>query len=79
MSPAQSAHFGSYAPGNKTAVVPVHQLPLYTHDWIGLKELDRRGGLQLQHCPGEHMDLGSGDCGMRAVRDWVGWEEAYAP
>jgi palmitoyl-protein thioesterase len=47
--------------------------PLYTHDWIGLRELDEKGGLKLEHCPGEHMDLDGGDCGMRMVRDWVGW------
>lgn len=73
VSPAQSAHFATYAQGNKTLVVPMEDQPLYTHDWIGLRELDEKGGLELEHCPGEHMDLDGGDCGMRMVRDWVGW------
>lgn len=46
---------------------------LYMEDWIGLRSLNERGGVRLEHCPGEHMDLGSGDCGMRMVRDWLGW------
>jgi len=47
--------------------------PLYTQDWIGLRELDEKRGLWLEHCPGEHMDLDTGDCGMNMVMRWVGW------
>jgi palmitoyl-protein thioesterase len=46
---------------------------LYKADYIGLRELNDADRLVMEHCPGEHMDLGSGDCGLRMVRDWVGW------
>ncbi|EIW70935.1 hypothetical protein TREMEDRAFT_29260 [Tremella mesenterica DSM 1558] len=71
VSPAQSAHFATYSPENKTLVVPMEQQNLYQQDWIGLRELDETGRLVLDHCPGEHMDLGGG-CGHRMIRDWVG-------
>jgi len=74
VSPAQSAHFATYTPGNKTQIIPIHDQPLYVDDWIGVRELDEKGGLKLEHCPGEHMDLDGGDCGMNMVRDWVGWD-----
>jgi palmitoyl-protein thioesterase len=72
VSPAQSAHFWTYAPGDKTLLVPLQSQPLYTEDWIGLRDLDERGRLHLDHCPGEHMDLDSGDCAKKAVDRWVG-------
>ncbi|WVO16415.1 hypothetical protein L204_104090 [Cryptococcus depauperatus] len=74
VSPAQSAHFATFAPNNKTQIISIDHQPLYQHDWIGLKALDKKKGLKLEHCPGEHMDLGGeGGCGERMVRDWVGW------
>nr|XP_019045996.1 palmitoyl-protein thioesterase [Kwoniella bestiolae CBS 10118]OCF24926.1 palmitoyl-protein thioesterase [Kwoniella bestiolae CBS 10118] len=74
VSPAQSAHFATYSPSNKTLIIPMDEQPMYTGDWIGLRSLDSKGGLKLEHCPGEHMNLGGeGGCGERMVRDWVGW------
>ncbi|KAK1922121.1 putative palmitoyl-protein thioesterase [Papiliotrema laurentii] len=72
VSPAQSAHFWTYSTANKTVLVPLEEQRLYTEDWIGLRQLQDKGGLILEHCPGEHMDLGEGDCGMRIVKEWVG-------
>lgn len=42
---------------NGTEVIPLRARKLYTEDWIGLRELDRNGGLKLRTCPGEHMQL----------------------
>ncbi|KAK6910380.1 hypothetical protein I203_104412 [Kwoniella mangroviensis CBS 8507] len=76
VSPAQSSHFATYSPLNKTVIIPMTDQPMYIGDWIGLKSLDEKGGLTLEHCPGEHMDLGGeGGCGERMVRGWVGWKE----
>lgn len=75
VSPGVSAHFASYSPANKTVLVPMEEQDMYTHDWIGLKALDERKALHLERCPGEHMDLDSGDCGMKAVERWVGWKQ----
>lgn len=74
VSPGESAHFAVYSPANKTVLVPMQDQDMYKYDWIGLRTLDERKALHLERCPGEHMDLGSGDCGMNAVRDWVGWK-----
>jgi palmitoyl-protein thioesterase len=52
---------------------------MYKQDWIGLRGLDEKGGLTFESCPGEHMDLGGGDCGMRMLRDWVGWDISGRP
>jgi palmitoyl-protein thioesterase len=77
VSPAESAHFATYSSApdneNKTLIVPMEDQRMYTHDWIGLRALDQKGGVHLLHCPGEHMDLGEGDCAVNVVRDWVGW------
>ncbi|ADV20138.1 palmitoyl-protein thioesterase [Cryptococcus gattii E566] len=74
VSPAQSSHFATYAPNNKTEIIPLHKQPLYKEDWIGLKGLEQKGGLRLEHCPGEHMDLGGEKgCGEIMVSKWVGW------
>ncbi|WWD17536.1 hypothetical protein CI109_101977 [Kwoniella shandongensis] len=76
VSPAQSSQFATYAPSNKSEIIPLHSQPLYKHDWIGLRSLDEKGGLQLEHCPGEHMDIGGeGGCGERILRKWVGWDK----
>ncbi|KAI6353753.1 hypothetical protein MCOR25_008896 [Pyricularia grisea] len=42
---------------NGTEVIPLRARKLYTEDWIGLRELDRNGGLKLRTCPGDHMQL----------------------
>ncbi|WVQ82426.1 hypothetical protein IAT38_004554 [Cryptococcus sp. DSM 104549] len=74
VSPAQSSHFATYSPTNKTEIIPLYQQPIYTEDWIGLRALDEQGGLRLEHCPGEHMDIGGEKgCGERMVKKWVGW------
>lgn len=72
VSPAQSAHFWTYAPGNKTVLVPLEEQEIYTEDRIGLRKLDQEGKLFLEHCPGEHMDLDSGDCAKKVLQKWVG-------
>ncbi|KAI0442146.1 palmitoyl-protein thioesterase 1 [Xylaria telfairii] len=37
--------------------IPLRARKLYTEDWIGLRELDRKGGLKFKSTPGEHMQL----------------------
>ncbi|KAI0534024.1 palmitoyl-protein thioesterase 1 [Xylaria digitata] len=36
---------------------PLRARKLYTEDWIGLRALDRKGGLKFKTTPGEHMQL----------------------
>ncbi|KAI1386611.1 alpha/beta-hydrolase [Hypoxylon trugodes] len=42
---------------NGTEVTPLRARPIYSEDWIGLKTLDRKGGLKFKTTPGEHMRL----------------------
>ncbi|KAK3352203.1 Alpha/Beta hydrolase protein [Lasiosphaeria hispida] len=42
---------------NGTEITPLRARKLYSEDWIGLRELDRKGGLKFLTVPGEHMHL----------------------
>ncbi|KAF5325653.1 hypothetical protein D9611_000120 [Ephemerocybe angulata] len=51
-------------------IIPMRLQPLYTGDWIGLKQLDKRGDVVLESCVGEHMQLG--DCWKPLVEKFAG-------
>lgn len=40
-----------------TEITPLRARKLYTEDWLGLRQLDRKGGLKFRTVPGEHMQL----------------------
>ncbi|KAI1379471.1 alpha/beta-hydrolase [Hypoxylon crocopeplum] len=42
---------------NGTEITPLRARSLYSEDWIGLRALDRKGGLKLKTIPGEHMQI----------------------
>lgn len=42
---------------NGTETTPLRARPIYTQDWIGLRALDRKGGLHFRSITGEHMEL----------------------
>jgi len=42
---------------NGTETTPLRARKLYTEDWLGLRELDRKGGLKFRKAPGEHMRI----------------------
>ncbi|KAI1802045.1 alpha/beta-hydrolase [Daldinia bambusicola] len=42
---------------NGTEVTPLRARKLYTEDWIGLRALDRKGGLKFKTVSGEHMQI----------------------
>ncbi|KAF5351780.1 hypothetical protein D9756_007423 [Leucocoprinus leucothites] len=52
------------------AIVPMHEQPLYVEDWIGLRELDERGGVTFASCVGEHMQMG--DCWEGLIVQYTG-------
>lgn len=52
------------------AIIPMRLQPLYLEDWIGLRQLDKRGAIVFETCKGEHMQLG--DCWVNLVRKFVG-------
>ncbi|KAF6812020.1 Palmitoyl-protein thioesterase 1 [Colletotrichum plurivorum] len=43
---------------NGTESLPLRARQIYKEDWIGLRELDRNGGLRFRQIPGDHMQLG---------------------
>lgn len=42
---------------NGTEITPLRARKLYTEDWLGLRDLDRRGGLKFKTTPGNHMQI----------------------
>ncbi|EIM81182.1 alpha/beta-hydrolase [Stereum hirsutum FP-91666 SS1] len=52
-------------------IIPMRAQPLYTEDWIGLRELDERGAVDLLSCDGEHMQLAK-ECWEPIVKKYVG-------
>ncbi|KXX79733.1 Palmitoyl-protein thioesterase 1 [Madurella mycetomatis] len=40
---------------NGTEITPLRARRLYTEDWLGLRALDRKGGLKFRTAPGGHM------------------------
>ncbi|KAL2130575.1 hypothetical protein VTI74DRAFT_6220 [Chaetomium olivicolor] len=42
---------------NGTESTPLRATRLYSEDWLGLRELDRKGGLKFRTAPGDHMQL----------------------
>ncbi|KAJ6603123.1 palmitoyl-protein thioesterase [Mycena sp. CBHHK59/15] len=81
--PKESAWFGSEVVDDELALndhqrawqagrtlVPMRSQPLYLGDWIGLRELDERGGVVFEVCEGEHMQIN--DCWQDLVIRFVG-------
>lgn len=50
---------GWFAEVNATSeeVTPLRNRTMYMEDWLGLKELDEKGGLVLKTAPGKHMQI----------------------
>ncbi|KAJ4265095.1 hypothetical protein NW762_005341 [Fusarium torreyae] len=41
---------------NGTEIIPLRARKLYRDDWLGLRELDRNGGLRFRSAPGDHLE-----------------------
>jgi palmitoyl-protein thioesterase len=55
--PKESAWFEEV---NGTEITPLRARKMYRDDWLGLRALDRKGGLKFRSTPGEHMELDDG-------------------
>lgn len=74
--PKESSWFGSYAPSDETfpgekTIIPMRMQEIYVHDTIGLKRLDKKGGVVFRACDGVHMQL-TNDCWRPLVEEFVG-------
>jgi palmitoyl-protein thioesterase len=56
---------------NGTESTPLRARKLYSEDWLGLRALDRKGGLKFRTAPGDHMQL-SGELLKEAFGDFYG-------
>ena len=58
--PKETAWFAEF---NETenSVTPLRERPIYKEDWIGLKQLDEKGGLKYVKLPGGHMQFENKD------------------
>jgi palmitoyl-protein thioesterase len=70
-SNSEQVVMGHTATMEKT-MIPMRLQPLYTEDWIGLRQLDERGDVVLDSCPGEHMQLTN--CWEPFVKKYTGGE-----
>jgi palmitoyl-protein thioesterase len=55
--PSESSHFGFYNLGQDNTTLSLQELPMYMHDWVGLKEMDMEGRLHFKEMEGDHMDF----------------------
>ncbi|ORY64862.1 palmitoyl-protein thioesterase 1 [Pseudomassariella vexata] len=56
---------------NGTEITPLRARQMYAEDWLGLRELDRKGGLSFRTTPGGHMQLGD-DVLKAAFKEFLG-------
>ena len=66
---------GWFAEVNATSgeVTPLRERKLYKEDWLGLKKLDKKGGLVFKNTTGKHMELSDKDL-RDAFREYFGPE-----
>jgi palmitoyl-protein thioesterase len=53
--PKDSAWFSYY--DSEGDLLTLYKQPIYTEDWIGLKDLDENGRLEFKDCEGPHMQI----------------------
>ena len=64
-----------FKPNIGLSILPMRLQPIYLENWIGLRELDERGGIIFETCKGEHMQIG--DCWEDLVHQFVGGDREF--
>ncbi|KAL4796232.1 Alpha/Beta hydrolase protein [Aspergillus venezuelensis] len=59
-------------------VIPLRERDIYKEDWLGLKELDDKGGLEFGTLEGEHMQLADDDL-ITVFKEYFGPVEVDLP
>lgn len=57
VEPKESEWFGYYKPGQSKDLFTLQETPLYTEDWLGLKEMDKGGKLHFLETAGDHLQI----------------------
>jgi palmitoyl-protein thioesterase len=62
---------------NGTETIPLRARKLYQEDWIGLRELDRNGGLRFRSAPGDHLE-NMGELINKTIVEYFGpWKRTF--
>ena len=64
--------------GTSGEITPLQERQLYKEDWLGLKELDEKGGMVFRSTPGDHMQLDEKIL-VGAFEEYFGPERTAAP
>eukprot|EP00118_Oscarella_pearsei_P024952 m.307196 g.307196 ORF g.307196 m.307196 type:complete len:294 (+) comp42006_c0_seq1:27-908(+) len=57
VQPNDSEWFGFYKPGQDKETMTLQESPIYTEDWLGLKEMDAAGKLHFLSSDGDHLQF----------------------
>ncbi|XP_014669955.1 PREDICTED: palmitoyl-protein thioesterase 1-like [Priapulus caudatus] len=57
VDPKETEWFGYYTPGQARRVAPLRETPMYTEDWLGLKQMDKQKKLHFLVSPGNHLQF----------------------
>ena len=57
---------------NRPTIIPLRLHPIYTEDWIGLRQLDEEDRLVFETCDGEHMHIR--ECAEPIIKRFCGGE-----
>ncbi|KAL4875615.1 palmitoyl-protein thioesterase precursor [Aspergillus karnatakaensis] len=68
--PVESSWFAEIDPESGD-VIPLRERQIYKEDWLGLKEIDERGGLEFGTLQGDHMQLHEDDL-ERVFKEYFG-------
>merc|ERR1712228_639482 len=55
--PKESAHFGYYAPGQDSKIVPLFESDIFINDRLGLHELNSTGRIHFLEMEGDHLQF----------------------
>jgi palmitoyl-protein thioesterase len=62
---------------NGTETIPLRARKLYQEDWLGLRELDRNGGLRFRSAPGDHLE-NMGELINKTIVEYFGpWKRTF--
>ena len=65
--PRESSHFGYYSPGQQTKISNMTELPVFTEDRIGLKDMLANDQIDFISTDGDHFGLYNEDLFVKEI------------